>query len=44
MVGPIPNTDKVGVYRIEPDNHFTLVALMDDPFIAAEAAEQAKLN
>jgi hypothetical protein len=37
---PIPNTGKVGVYRIDTGNRYALVRLEDDPF----ASEQAKLN
>jgi hypothetical protein len=33
----------VGVYRIEPDNHFAFVALVDDPFVAV-AGERTSLN
>jgi hypothetical protein len=40
---PIPNTALVGVWRIEPDNHYKLVGLADDPIVTA-AAEQAKRN
>ena len=36
-------TDKIGVYRIEPDNHYELKGLADDP-IATAAAERAKRN
>ena len=43
LTTPIPNTIKIGVYRIQPDNHFTLVGLADDP-IAKAAAEQARRN
>ena len=43
LTAPIPNTPKIGVWRIEPDNHYTLVALADDPIVKA-AAEQAKNN
>jgi hypothetical protein len=38
LIGPIPNTGLVAVYRIKPDNHFDLVGLVDDPAIAAQAA------
>jgi hypothetical protein len=43
LTSPIPNTDKIGVYRIEPDNHYRLVGLADDPIVQA-AGEQAKRN
>ena len=39
----IPNTAKIGVWRIEPSGHYALMGLMDDPFVTA-AAEQAKNN
>ncbi len=38
LVSAIPNTGKVGVYRIEPDNRYELVGLTDDPAIAMQAA------
>ena len=43
MTTSIPNTSKIGVWRIEPDNHYALMGLMDDPLVTA-AAEQAKNN
>ena len=43
LTGPIPNTTLVGVYRIDPDNHYELVGLADDP-IATEAADQGPRN
>jgi hypothetical protein len=39
----IPNTDKLGVWRIEPDNRYELKGLTDDPIITA-AAERARRN
>jgi len=38
MVGSIPETGIVGVWRVEPDNHYKLVGLIDDPAIAMQAA------
>lgn len=38
LIGPIPKTGLVAVYRIKPDSHFDLVGLVDDPAIAAQAA------
>jgi hypothetical protein len=43
LTAPIPNTTLIGVWRIKPANHFTVIGLMDDP-IATAAAEQAKNN
>ncbi|MGC1799153.1 MAG: hypothetical protein WA701_02100 [Solirubrobacterales bacterium] len=43
LTSQIPNTAKIGVWRIEPDNHYELKGLMDDP-IATAAAEQAPRN
>ena len=39
----IPNTAKIGVWRIEPSGHYALMGLTDDPLLTA-AAEQAKNN
>jgi hypothetical protein len=39
----IPNTAKIGVWRIEPSGHYTLAGLMEDPLVKT-AAEQAKNN
>jgi hypothetical protein len=43
LTAAIPNTSKVGVWRIGPSNHYVLIGLTDDP-LATAAAEQAKLN
>ena len=43
LTAPIPNTPKIGVWRIETDNRYTLLGLMDDPVVTA-AAESAKRN
>ena len=43
LTAPIPDTSKIGVWRIEPSGHYTLQGLADDP-IATAAAEQAKSN
>ena len=43
LTAPIPNTSKVGVWRIDPSGHYALMGLMDDPIVTA-AAEQAKSN
>ena len=43
LTAPIPNTAKIGVWRIEPSGHHALMGLMDDPIVTA-AAEQAKSN
>ena len=39
----IPNTSKIGVWRIDTSGHYALMGLMDDPLVTA-AAEQAKNN
>ena len=31
LTAPIPNTSKIGVWRIEPSGHYALMGLMDDP-------------
>jgi hypothetical protein len=38
-----PPTSKIGVWRIEPSNHYALLGLIDGPIVTV-AAEQAKLN
>ncbi len=38
LISAIPNTGKVAVYRIEPDNYYELIGLTDDPAIAMQAA------
>jgi hypothetical protein len=43
FTGPIPNTTLIGIYRIKPDGHFTLLATRDDPIVTA-AAVQARHN
>jgi hypothetical protein len=43
LAPPIPNTSKIGGWRIDPSNHYALQGLMDDP-LATAAAEQAKHN
>ena len=43
LTAPIPNTSKIGVWRIEPSGHYALMGLMDDPIVTARA-EQAKRN
>lgn len=43
LTAPIPNTSKIGVWRIDAGGHYTLQGLMDDPFVIA-AAEQAPNN
>jgi hypothetical protein len=43
LTAPIPNTAKIGVWRIDPTSHYVLVGLMDDPIVTA-AAEQARKN
>ncbi len=37
VVGSTPNTGMVGVWRIEPDYHYKLAGLIDDPAIAMQA-------
>ncbi len=37
LIASPPNTGKVAVYRIEPDNTFELVGLTDDPAIGMQA-------
>ena len=41
LTAPIPNTSKIGVWRIEPSGQYVLMGVMDDPIVKA-AAEQAK--
>ena len=43
LTAPIPNTTKVGVWRIEPSGYYALMGLMDDPIVTA-VAEQARNN
>ena len=43
LTAPIPNTSKIGVWRIDPSGVYVLMGLMDDP-LAMAAAEQAKNN
>jgi hypothetical protein len=43
LTAPVPNTEKMGVWRIEPDGHYALKGLMDDPIVTA-AADQAPNN
>jgi hypothetical protein len=43
LTAPIPNTTAIGVWRIEPDGHWELKGLMDDPIVMA-AAELASRN
>jgi hypothetical protein len=43
LTAPIPNTNKIGVWRIDPDGHWELKGLMDDPIVMA-AAELASRN
>ena len=43
LTAPIPNTAKIGVWRIEPSGHYALMGLMDDPLVKA-AAKQAPNN
>ena len=41
LTAPIPNTSKIGVWRIDTRGHYALMGMMDDPIVTA-AAEQAK--
>jgi hypothetical protein len=43
LTAPIPNTTKIGVWRIEPSGRYTLKGLAEDP-IAAAASDQARNN
>ena len=43
LTAPIPNTAKVGVWRIDPSGRSALMGLMDDPLVTV-ATEPAKLN
>ena len=43
LTAPIPNTAKVGVWRIDPTGRYVLVGMADDP-LAKAAAEQAPNN
>jgi hypothetical protein len=40
LTAPIPNTTRIGVWRIEPSNADMLMGIGDDP-LASAAAEQA---
>ena len=41
LTAPVPNTSKVGVWRIDTTNHYVLKGLAEDP-LASAAAEQAR--
>jgi hypothetical protein len=43
LTAPVPNTQMVGVWRIEPDGRYQLKGLAEDPVVTA-AGEQAKRN
>jgi hypothetical protein len=43
LTAPIPNTTKIGVWRIDPNGAHVLIGMGDDP-IAGAAGEQAKRN
>jgi hypothetical protein len=43
LTAPIPNTSKIGVWRIDTTGRYVLLTVVDDP-MAGAAAEQAKLN
>jgi hypothetical protein len=43
LTAPIPNTSKIGVWRIDTAGTSTLMGTMDDPVVTA-AAEQARKN
>jgi hypothetical protein len=43
LTGPIPNTSKIGVWRIEPSGRYELKGLMDDPVVTA-ATDQGFRN
>ena len=43
LTAPIPNTTKIGVWRINPKGGYVLMGIGDDP-IAEAAAEQARKN
>ena len=43
LAAPIPNTSKIGVWRIEPSGRNELKGLMDDPIVTA-AADQGPRN
>ena len=43
LTTPVPNTSKLGVWRIEPSGRYALQGLMDDPTVTV-AAERAKKN
>jgi hypothetical protein len=42
LTAPVPNTPKIGVWRIEPDGQYELKGLMDDPTV--KAADQGPHN
>ena len=42
LTAPVPNTQKIGVWRIEPDGHYELTGLTDDPIV--KAADQGPRN
>jgi hypothetical protein len=43
LTAPITGTAQIGVWRIDTDNRYVLMAIGDDPIVTA-AAEQAPLN
>ena len=43
LTAPVPNADMIGVWRIDPDNVYTLKGLAEDPTVKA-AGEQAPNN
>ena len=43
LTASIPNTRKVGVWRIDTSGHYALMGLMEDPIVTA-AGEQARNN
>lgn len=40
---PVPNTTKIGVWRIDPSGHYTLKGLAENPIVTA-AAKRARDN
>jgi hypothetical protein len=42
LTAPVPNTSKIGVWRIDTTGHYTLMGLADDPLVTA--TERAERN
>jgi hypothetical protein len=42
LTAPVPNTSKIGVWRLEPSNRYNLIGLADDPI--TEQASSTKCS